>query len=191
VWRKWGLAPTSAPSFILVEWRERQGFEGRRTSQLVGSPRSSSSAEALLESIQVQRSFLSRLSSPSSVSRFWLVEIPTTLPRSGWFTNHSKSFIRFSSVIYAFTYRIVELVFVLSYIRSRVWGSVEYSGTQCGDYYLIPRWLIALIRPKILDSTVNVVSEALSMHVAPPTIQIVVVPAGVTVLLGICNPPRR
>jgi hypothetical protein len=28
------------------------------------------------------------------------------------------------------------------------------------------------------------------MHVVPPTIQIVVVPAGVTVLLGLCNPPR-
>jgi hypothetical protein len=38
---------------------------------------------------------------------------------------------------------------------------------------------------KILDSAIDVVSEALSMHVAPPAIQIVVVPAGVTVLLGI------
>jgi hypothetical protein len=28
------------------------------------------------------------------------------------------------------------------------------------------------------------------MHVAPPTIRIVVVPTRVTVLLGICNPPR-
>jgi hypothetical protein len=34
------------------------------------------------------------------------------------------------------------------------------------------------------------VSKALSMHVAPPTIQIVVVPAGVTVLLGHRNQPR-
>jgi hypothetical protein len=33
------------------------------------------------------------------------------------------------------------------------------------------------------------VSEALSMHVAPPAIRIVVVPVGVTVLLGIHNPP--
>jgi hypothetical protein len=30
----------------------------------------------------------------------------------------------------------------------------------------------------------------LSMHVAPPAIRIVVVPAGVTVLLGLHNPPR-
>jgi hypothetical protein len=28
------------------------------------------------------------------------------------------------------------------------------------------------------------------MHVVPPTIQIVVVPVGVTVLLGLCNPPH-
>jgi hypothetical protein len=28
------------------------------------------------------------------------------------------------------------------------------------------------------------------MHLAPPTIRIVVVPAGVTVLLGLRNPPR-
>jgi hypothetical protein len=28
------------------------------------------------------------------------------------------------------------------------------------------------------------------MHVAPPAIRIVVVPTGVIVLLGLCNPPR-
>jgi hypothetical protein len=43
---------------------------------------------------------------------------------------------------------------------------------------MIPRRLTALIRQKILDSAFDDVSEALSMHVAPPTIQIVVVPAG-------------
>jgi hypothetical protein len=47
-----------------------------------------------------------------------------------------------------------------------------------------------LIRQKILDSIVDEVSEALSMHVAPLPIWIVVVPAGVTVLLGDRNPPR-
>jgi hypothetical protein len=31
---------------------------------------------------------------------------------------------------------------------------------------------------------------ALSVHMVPPTIRAVVVPAGVTVLLGLCNPPR-
>jgi hypothetical protein len=55
---------------------------------------------------------------------------------------------------------------------------------------LIPRRLTALIRRKILDSTVDVVLEALSMHVVPPAILIIVVPAGVTVLLGFRNPPH-
>jgi hypothetical protein len=41
-----------------------------------------------------------------------------------------------------------------------------------------------LIRRKILDSVVDEVSEALSMHVAPLAIQIVVVPTRVVVLLG-------
>jgi hypothetical protein len=67
---------------------------------------------------------------------------------------------------------------------------VTHSGTRCGDYYLIPRSLTALIKRKILDNVVDVLLEALSMHVAPPAIWIVVVPAGVTVLLGHCNAPR-
>jgi hypothetical protein len=46
-----------------------------------------------------------------------------------------------------------------------------------------------LIRWKILDSAVDVVSEALSMHMAPTAIQTIVVLAGVTVLLGLHNPP--
>jgi hypothetical protein len=179
------------------------------TFQLIGSPQSSSSAAVLLESIWVRRSFLSsssvkcrssigilwiltesRFSSPSGVSGFWLVGIPTTLPQSGWFTNHSKSFIHFSYVICAFTYHILELMFVLSYIWFRVWGSIKYSGTRCGDYYLIPQRLTVLIRQKILDSAVDVVSEVLSMHVAPRAIQTVVVPIRVTVLLGFHNPPQ-
>jgi hypothetical protein len=178
------------------------------TSWLIGRPWSSSSMEALLKSIRIRWSFLSssliecgsstgilwiptesRLLSPSGVSGSWLVRIPTTLPRSEWFANHSKSFICFSYVICAFTYHIVELMFVLSYIRSRVWGSIEYSRTWCGDYYLIPRWLTALIRQKIPDSAVDEVSEALSVHVAPPAKRIIVVLAGVTVMLGLRNPP--
>jgi hypothetical protein len=125
-------------------------------------------------SVRILRiSIESQLLSPSGVSRFWLVGIPMTLPQSGWLTNHSKSFIRFSYVICAFTYHIAELVHVLSYIQSRVWGSIKYSGTQCGEYYLIPRRLTTLIRWKILDSVVNMVSEALSMHVVPLAIRIV------------------
>jgi hypothetical protein len=100
----------------------------------------------------------SRPSSPSGVSGFWLVEIPMIVPQSGWSANHSKSFIRFSYIICASTYRIVELVLLLSYIRSRVWGSIEYSGARCDNYYLIPRRLTALIRRKILDSANDVVS---------------------------------
>jgi hypothetical protein len=42
----------------------------------------------------------------------------------------------------------------------------------------------------MLDNVVDEESEALSMHVVPPTLQIVVVPTGVTVLLGLHNPPR-
>jgi hypothetical protein len=63
----------------------------------------------------------------------------TTLPRNGWFTNHSKSFIHFSNVICAFTNHIVELVFVLSYIRCHVWGSIESAQSKphtLGEAYL-------------------------------------------------------
>jgi hypothetical protein len=63
------------------------------------------------------------------------------------------------------------------------------TGTRCGDYHSIPRRLTALIRRKILDSAVDEVSEALSVHVVPPAIRIIVVPAGVTVMLGLRNPP--
>jgi hypothetical protein len=45
-----------------------------------------------------------------------------------------------------------------------------------------------LVRQKILDSAVDVVSEALSMHVAPTAIRTIVVPIEVTVLLGLRNP---
>jgi hypothetical protein len=117
-------------------------------------------------------------------------DYPMTLPQSGWFANHSMSFIHCSYVICAFTYHVVELVFVLSYIRSCVWGSIEYSGTQCGDYYLIPWRLTALIGWKILDNAVDELSEALSIRVASLAIWIVVVPTWVTVLLGLHNPPR-
>jgi hypothetical protein len=41
-----------------------------------------------------------------------------------------------------------------------------------------------------LHIAIDEVSGALSMHVAPPAIRIVVVPTGVTVLLRLHNPPR-
>jgi hypothetical protein len=43
-------------------------------------------------------------------------------------------------------------------------------GMHIGDWddrNVIPQWLTALIRQKILDSAFDVVSEALSMHVVP------------------------
>jgi hypothetical protein len=43
---------------------------------------------------------------------------------------------------------------------------------------------------KVLEIAIDEVSGALSMHVAPSAIQTVVVPVGVTVLLGLRNPPR-
>jgi hypothetical protein len=43
---------------------------------------------------------------------------------------------------------------------------------------------------KVLDIVIDEVSGALSMHAAPPAIPIVVIPTGVTVLLGLHNPPR-
>jgi hypothetical protein len=55
--------PYSAPKFILCRVEREEGSEGRRTSWPVRSPRSSSSAEALPESVRIQRSF----SSSSSV----------------------------------------------------------------------------------------------------------------------------
>jgi hypothetical protein len=44
---------------------------------------------------------------------------------------------------------------------------------------------------KVLDIAIDEVSRALSMHVAPLAIQIVVVPIGVIVPLGLHNPPHR
>jgi hypothetical protein len=55
---------------------------------------------------------------------------------------------------------------------------------------LIPRRLTTLIRQKIVDSVVDEVSDALSVHVAPPAIWIVVVPTEVTVMLGLYNTPH-
>jgi hypothetical protein len=54
---------------------------------------------------------------------------------------------------------------------------------------LIHQRLTTLIRRKILDSAVDEVLEALSIHMAAPAVRIVVVPAGVTVMLGLHNPP--
>jgi hypothetical protein len=73
--RKWGLASYSAPKFILctIE-RERWGSEGQRTSRLGGTPLSSSSVEALPESVLDRRSFpsSSSIECGSSVGILWI-----------------------------------------------------------------------------------------------------------------------
>jgi hypothetical protein len=183
--------------FVFVEWRERgEVLRARGLPDLLGVLGVARARKLYRNPFMFDRVFQaviltkSRLSRPSGVSGFWLAGRPVTLSRSGWFTNHSKSFIHFSYIICAFTYHIVELVFVLLYIRSRVCGSIEYSGTRCGGYYLILWRLTTLIRRKILDSAVDVVSEALSMHVAPSVVRTVVVPTRMTVMLGLRNPPR-
>jgi hypothetical protein len=51
-------------------------------------------------------------------------------------------------------------------------------------------YLDGLIMRKILHSAIDEVLEALSMHVVPSAIQIIVAPTGVTVLLGLYNPLR-
>jgi hypothetical protein len=43
---------------------------------------------------------------------------------------------------------------------------------------------------KVLDIAIDEVLGALSMHMVPPTIRIIVVPAEVTVMLGLHNPPH-
>jgi hypothetical protein len=50
--------------------------------------------------------------------------------------------------------------------------------------------LFPVMAAKGLDIAIDEVSEALSIHVVPPAIQIVLVPIGVIVLLGLRNPPR-
>jgi hypothetical protein len=42
----------------------------------------------------------------------------------------------------------------------------------------------------VLDIAIDEVSGAFSMHTVPPAIRTVVVPIGVIVLLGLCNPPH-
>jgi hypothetical protein len=62
-----------------------------------------------------------------------------TLPRSGGFANHSKSFIHFSYVICVFTYRIVELV-VVEFIWFAPLSIVFSSGGEVSraNYFITP-----------------------------------------------------
>jgi hypothetical protein len=61
---------------------------------------------------------------------------------------------------------------------------------QCGNCTDPTKAISLWWQGKILDIAIDEVSGAMSMHVVPRGIRIVVVPAGVTVLLGLHNPPR-
>jgi hypothetical protein len=64
------------------------------------------------------------------------------------------------------------------------------NGTHCSDC-TDPSEAFSLSRQgKVLDIAIDEVSGALSMHVELLTIRIVVVSAGVTILLGLHNPPH-
>jgi hypothetical protein len=85
---------------------------------------------------------------------------------------------------------MIESDIVLLYIRSRISGVIYVVGpsvvtvqTPSEAFSLRRQW-------KVLDLAIDEVLGALSMHAAPPTIRIVVVPVGVTVLLGLRNPPH-
>jgi hypothetical protein len=65
-----------------------------------------------------------------------------------------------------------------------------YSGTQCGDRTDPSEAFSLGWQRKVLNIAIDEVSGALSMHAAPPAIQIIVVPTGVTIMLGLRNPPR-
>jgi hypothetical protein len=65
-----------------------------------------------------------------------------------------------------------------------------YSETQCGDCADRSEAISPSRQGKVLDIAIDEVSGALYMHAAPLDIRIVVVPAGVTVLLRLHNPPH-
>jgi hypothetical protein len=117
LWGPKGIPPCWEPSSYL----EHGSSTGILRVQQDFSTLVCSSAEALSESNGFWESLYS---SPLGVSGFRLVEIPMTLPQSGWFANHSKLSNHFSYSICAFTYRMIESDIVLLYIRSHVWGNI-------------------------------------------------------------------
>jgi hypothetical protein len=73
---------------------------------------------------------------------------------------------------------MVESDIALLYIRSHVWGVIYTVGPSVATVQTHQR-------PFPCDD------NGLSMHMAPRAIRIVVVPTGMTVLLGLHNPPHR
>jgi hypothetical protein len=85
---------------------------------------------------------------------------------------------------------MVESDIVLLYIWSHIWGII----------YAVEPGVVTIQTPqrpsrdvrqwKVLDIAIDEVSGVVSMHMVPLAIRTVVVPVGVTVLLGLRNPPR-
>jgi hypothetical protein len=86
---------------------------------------------------------------------------------------------------------MVESDIILLYIRSRVWGIIYVAGPHVATIQTPWRPSLCVRYRKVLDIAIDEVLGTLSMHVAPPAIQTVVVPARVTVLLGLHNPPHN
>jgi hypothetical protein len=77
---------------------------------------SNSNHSALIVQAKLVRDFIQASTIRSET--LYNIVATTVTPGVSKITNHSKSFIRFSYIICAFKYRIVELVFALSYILS-------------------------------------------------------------------------
>jgi hypothetical protein len=64
------------------------------------------------------------------------------------------------------------------------WDTVwQLYGPLRGLPYVVRQW-------KVLHIAIDKMSGALSMHAVPPAIWTIVVPTGVTVMLGLHNPPH-
>jgi hypothetical protein len=86
---------------------------------------------------------------------------------------------------------MVESDIVLLYIRSRVWGIIYAVGPGVVIVQTPQQPFPCDVRQwKVLDIAIDKVSGASSMHTVPRPYKLIVVPAGVTVLLGIHKPPR-
>jgi hypothetical protein len=84
---------------------------------------------------------------------------------------------------------MVESDIVLLYIWSCVWGFI-YTVSSVWRLYRPLGGLPCDVRQrKVLDIAIDEVSGALFMHMVPPGLWTIVVPTGVTVLLGLHNPP--
>jgi hypothetical protein len=108
-----------------------------------------------------------------------------------WFTNHIMVSIHFFYVICSFTYRTLEADIVLLDIWPLVWGPSRAVGSgvvtltrYLGGLYLYVRW-------KVLDTAIDVVPGVIvyTWGVVGHT-ECCVVSIGVTVILGLHNPPH-